>query len=59
VIFKRIASWIKARRSRSLTPEDIEAQREAKRIEDDVETTRVLGRTGPRAFTADREWKGD
>jgi hypothetical protein len=59
VILKRISSWIKARRSRSLTPEDIEAQREAKRIEDDVETTRVLGRTGPRAFTSDREWKGD
>jgi hypothetical protein len=55
---KRFLSWLKSRQSRSLT-EDLEARQEAKRIEDDLETTRVLGRTGPRGFTSDREWKGD
>lgn len=58
-MLKRIRAWGKARRTRSLTPEDIEARLEAKRIEDDVETTRVLGGSGPRGFTSDREWKGD
>lgn len=58
-MLKRILARIKARRSRSLTPEDIAAHEEAKRIEDNLETTRVLGRSGPRAFTSDREWKGD
>jgi hypothetical protein len=58
-MIKRILAWIKARRTRSMTPEDIAAREEAKRIEDDLETTRVLGSTGPRAFTSDREWKGD
>jgi hypothetical protein len=59
MMLKRIVAWIKARRMRSLTPEDIAAQQEARRIEADLETTRVLGRTGPRGFTSDREWKGD
>jgi hypothetical protein len=58
-MLKRIRAWIKSRRTRSLTPEDIAAHEEARRIEEDVETTRVLGRTGPRGFTSDREWKGD
>jgi hypothetical protein len=58
-MLKRILARLKTRRSRSLTPEDLAAHEEAKRIEDDLETTRVLGRTGPRAFTSDREWKGD
>jgi hypothetical protein len=58
-MLKRIRAWIKSRRTRPLTPEDIAAHEEARRIEEDVETTRVLGRTGPRGFTSDREWKGD
>jgi hypothetical protein len=58
-MLKSLVSWIKSRRSRSLTPEDLEARQEAKHIEDDVETARVLGRFGPRDFTSDREWKGD
>jgi hypothetical protein len=43
-MLKRLYAWIKARRSRSLTPEEVEAQREAERIEDDLETTRVAER---------------
>ena len=58
-MLRRILAQIKARRRRSLTPEDLEARQEAKRIEDEVETTRVLGRMGPRGFTSDREWKED
>jgi hypothetical protein len=58
-VLRRILAWLKGRRSRSVTPEDIEAWQEAKHVEDEVETTRVLGRAGPRAFTSDREWKGD
>ena len=58
-MIKRFLSWIKSRQNRPLTPEDLEARQEAKRIEDDLETTRALGRAGPRGFTSDREWKGD
>jgi hypothetical protein len=51
-------NWIRSRK-KSVTPEDVEAWQEAKQVEDEVETTRVLGRMGPRGFTSDREWKGD
>jgi hypothetical protein len=51
MIIKRILAWMRFRQTRSMTPEDLEAQHEAKRIEDQLETIRVLGRSGPRAFT--------
>jgi hypothetical protein len=43
-VLKRLSAWIKARRSRPLTREEGEAQREAQRIEDDLETARVVER---------------
>jgi hypothetical protein len=52
-MLKRIIAWVKTRRSRSSTPDDLEAQRAAKQIEDDLEmrsiqerqaSSRLLGR---------------
>jgi hypothetical protein len=40
----RFVAWIKARRSRSSTLDDPEAQRETKQIEDDLETRRTQER---------------
>jgi len=41
VMLKRVLAWIKARQAQPPTPADIEAQREAKRIEDDHRTTSI------------------
>jgi hypothetical protein len=43
-MLQRIIAWVKTRRSRSATPDDLEAQREAKQIEDDLETKSVQER---------------
>jgi hypothetical protein len=43
-MLKRLVGWVKARRSRASTPDDLEAQQEAKRIEDDLETKRMQER---------------
>jgi hypothetical protein len=40
-MLKRLAAWIKARRSHSSKLETAEAERQAERIEDDLETRRV------------------
>jgi len=40
-MLKRVLAWIKARQAQPPTPEDIEAQREAKRIEDDHRTSSI------------------
>jgi hypothetical protein len=58
-VLERLLTWIRSLQPRPLTPDDLDAEREAKRVEDDLETTRVLGRSGPRAFTSDTEWKGE
>src|SRR6266511_1333507 len=51
VMLKRLIDWINARRSRPPTREDLEAQREAKRIEDDLETSRVEERQSSARMT--------
>jgi len=51
VMLKRLIDWIKTRRSRRPTREDLEAQREAKRIEDDLETGRIEERQSSARMT--------
>jgi len=51
VMLKRLIDWINARRSRPPTREDLEAQHEAKRIEDDLETSRVEERQSSARMT--------
>jgi hypothetical protein len=43
-MLKRFVAWVKTRRSRSSMPDDLEAQREAKQIEDDLEMQRIQER---------------
>jgi hypothetical protein len=40
-MLKRLFAWLKARRLRSSMPAEPEARRDAKRIEDEIETTRI------------------
>jgi hypothetical protein len=40
-MLKRLLVWIKARKSRPPTPEDLEAEREAKRFGEDAQTDRI------------------
>jgi hypothetical protein len=43
-MLKRLVAWVKAGRSRSSMTDDLQAQREGKQIEDDLETKRIQER---------------
>jgi hypothetical protein len=49
-VLSRLRQWLRRPR-RSLTPEELEARDEARRLLDDKETYRVLDRFGPRDTT--------